>query len=134
MKKIPKEIKKEIKQGIKNRVQDLNSTASKPTEKLKNKLMGIKVTRSALKNARQTGDYYPVSSPYEKKTEDMSVKTPRYAKMKTGGMVNPNTKVSVSKSSKGRPTKSAEPKSAAKKATGKVGGISKAPKAANPKK
>jgi len=55
------------------------------------------------------------------------------ATYKTGGMVNPNASVSVTKVSKGRPAKSAEPKSAAKKATGRVGGISKAPKAANPK-
>ena len=54
-------------------------------------------------------------------------------KYKTGGMVNPNASVSVSKVSKGRPAKSAEPKSAAKIATGKVGGISKAPKTAIPK-
>jgi hypothetical protein len=52
---------------------------------------------------------------------------------KTGGMVNPNASVSVTKVSKGRPAKSAEPKSAAKKATGKVGGISKSPKTATPK-
>jgi hypothetical protein len=134
MKKIPKEIKKEIKQDIRNRVQDINAMTSKPIQKFKNKLIGINVTRSALKNARQTGDYYPVSNPYEKKTEDMTTKTPRYAKMKTGGMVNPNASVSATKVSKGRPVKSAEPKSAAKKATGRVGGISKAPKAANPKK
>jgi hypothetical protein len=54
-------------------------------------------------------------------------------KMKTGGMVNPNAKVTASKVAKGRPAKSAEPKSASKVATGKVGGISKAPKAATPK-
>ena len=54
-------------------------------------------------------------------------------KYKTGGMVNSNAKVSASKVASGRPTKSTEPKSAAKKATGKVGGISKAPKAAAPK-
>lgn len=53
---------------------------------------------------------------------------------KTGGMVNPNATVSVTKVSKGRPAKSAEPKSAAKKATGRTGGISKAPKSATPKK
>jgi uncharacterized membrane protein YvbJ len=52
---------------------------------------------------------------------------------KTGGIVNPNASVQASKVSKGRPAKSAEPKSAAKKATGKVGGISKAPKTATPK-
>ena len=52
---------------------------------------------------------------------------------KTGGMVNSNAKITASKVASGRPTKSAEPKSAAKKATGKVGGISKAPKAAAPK-
>lgn len=52
---------------------------------------------------------------------------------KTGGMVNPNASVQASKVAKGRPAKSAEPKSAAKKATGKVGGISKAPKTATPK-
>jgi len=51
---------------------------------------------------------------------------------KTGGMVNPNASVSVAKVSKGRPTKSTEPKSATKKATGKTGGISKAPKTAKP--
>ena len=54
-------------------------------------------------------------------------------KMKTGGMVNSNAKASVAKVAKGRPAKSAEPKSAAKKATGRVGGISKAPRAAAPK-
>lgn len=53
---------------------------------------------------------------------------------KTGGVVNPNASVSVTKVSKGRPTKSAEPKSVVKKPKGKVGGISKAPKSANPKK
>lgn len=53
--------------------------------------------------------------------------------MKTGGMVNSNAKVTASKVASGRPAKSAEPKSAAKKATGKVGGISKAPKSAMPK-
>jgi hypothetical protein len=52
---------------------------------------------------------------------------------KTGGMVNSNAKVTASKVAKGRPAKSAEPKSASKVATGKVGGISKAPKAATPK-
>jgi hypothetical protein len=52
---------------------------------------------------------------------------------KTGGMVNSNAKVTASKVAKGRPAKSAEPMSAAKKATGKVGGVSKAPKAAAPK-
>lgn len=60
-----------------------------------------------------------------------SVKSPiRY---KTGGMVNPNASVQASKVAKGRPAKSAEPKSAEKRATGKVGGISKAPKTAVPK-
>jgi hypothetical protein len=54
-------------------------------------------------------------------------------KYKTGGMVNPNASVSVAKTSKGRPAKSAEPKSATKKATGRTGGISKAPKTALPK-
>jgi hypothetical protein len=54
-------------------------------------------------------------------------------KYKTGGMVNPNASVQASKVAKGRPAKSAEPKSAAKKATGRTGGISKAPKAASPK-
>ena len=52
---------------------------------------------------------------------------------KTGGMVNPNASVQASKVASGRPAKSAEPKSAAKKATGKTGGISKAPKTAVPK-
>ena len=54
-------------------------------------------------------------------------------KYKTGGMVNSNAKVTASKVAKGRPAKSAEPRTAAKKATGKVGGVSKAPKAAAPK-
>ena len=52
---------------------------------------------------------------------------------KTGGMVNPNASVQASKVAKGRPAKSAEPKSADKRATGKTGGISKAPKTAVPK-
>ena len=56
------------------------------------------------------------------------------ATYKTGGMVNPNASVSVAKVSKGRPTKSTEPKSVIKKPTGKTGGISKAPKTAKPKK
>jgi len=55
------------------------------------------------------------------------------AQYTTGKINNPNAPVSAAKVSKGRPAKSAEPKSAAKKATGRVGGISKAPKAANPK-
>ncbi len=55
------------------------------------------------------------------------------AKYKTGGMVNSNAKVSASKVAKGRPAKSAEPKSASKVATGRVGGTSKAPRAAAPK-
>jgi len=54
-------------------------------------------------------------------------------KYKTGGMVNSNAKAAVSKTTSGRPAKSAEPRTAAKKATGKVGGVSKAPKAAAPK-
>ena len=54
-------------------------------------------------------------------------------KMKTGGMVNSNAKVAASRVASGRPVKSAEPKSAAKKATGRVGGISKSPRAAAPK-
>jgi hypothetical protein len=54
-------------------------------------------------------------------------------KYKTGGMVNSNAKVTASKVAKGRPAKSAEPRTAAKKATGKVGGISKAPKTTAPK-
>ena len=54
-------------------------------------------------------------------------------KYKTGGMVNPNASVSVTKDPKGRPAKSTEPKSAVKKPKGKVGGISKAPKTVNPK-
>ena len=53
--------------------------------------------------------------------------------MKTGGMVNPNAKVTASKVAKGRPAKSPEPKSASKVATGRVGGTSKAPKTATPK-
>ena len=54
------------------------------------------------------------------------------AKFTTGKLNNPNAPVSADKFSKGRPAKSAEPKSSSKKATGRVGGISKAPKAANP--
>jgi hypothetical protein len=52
---------------------------------------------------------------------------------KTGGMVNPNASVQASKVAKGRPARSAEPKGASTKATGKTGGISKAPKTATPK-
>jgi hypothetical protein len=55
-------------------------------------------------------------------------------KYKTGGMVNANASVQASKVSKGRPAKSAEPKSAAKKATGRTGSISKAPRTASPRK
>jgi hypothetical protein len=53
---------------------------------------------------------------------------------KTGGMVNSNKKVTATKVAKGRPAKSAEPKSASRKATGRVGGTSKAPKTAKPRK
>ena len=53
--------------------------------------------------------------------------------MKTGGMVNSNTKATVSKVASGRPVKSAEPKTAAKRATGRTGGTSKAPRTATPK-
>ncbi len=52
---------------------------------------------------------------------------------KTGGMVNSNKKVTVSKVAKGRPAKSAEPKGASTKTKGKTGGTSKAPKTAVPK-
>lgn len=52
---------------------------------------------------------------------------------KTGGMVNSNAKATVLKTASGRPAKSAEPRTAAKRATGRVGGISKAPRAAAPK-
>lgn len=55
-------------------------------------------------------------------------------KYKTGGMVNSNAKVSASKVAGGRPAKSAEPKSASKRATGRVGGTSTAPKTAMPKR
>jgi hypothetical protein len=72
-------------------------------------------------------------SDYEGTVTQAAKKGGTVKKYKTGGMVNPNASVSVTKVSKGRPAKSAEPKSAAKKATGRVGGISKAPKAANPK-
>jgi hypothetical protein len=54
-------------------------------------------------------------------------------KYQTGGMVNSNAKVAASRVASGRPVKSAELKSAAKKATGRVGGISKSPRAAAPK-
>lgn len=64
-----------------------------------------------------------------------AVKSTREAvgKMKKGGMVNSNTKVTVSKVAKGRPAKSVEPRSASKRATGKVGGMSSSPKSAVPK-
>lgn len=57
----------------------------------------------------------------------------KISKYKTGGMVNPNASVQASKVAKGRPAKSAEPRSAAARATGRTGGISKAPKTAVPK-
>ncbi len=122
--KVPRSIKKQIKGDVKARVSDLNY-GSNPIQKVKNKLMGRQVVKQKMKNVRETGSY--------DRYEDTSSEPKYYAKMKTGGVVNPNKSVSVSKVSKGRPTKSAEPKSAVKKATGKVGGISKAPKAANPK-
>jgi hypothetical protein len=54
---------------------------------------------------------------------------------KTGGMVNSNSKVSALKSAGSKGVKSGvNPKAAAQKvAKGRVGGISKAPKTANPK-
>ena len=54
--------------------------------------------------------------------------------MKTGGMVNVNAKVSADKTPGSKGVKSGENAkvSASKKAKGKVGGISKAPKKANP--
>ena len=56
--------------------------------------------------------------------------------MKTGGMVNPNAKVSEDNTPGSKGVKSGtNPKaSASKKAKGKVGGTSKAPKTAVPKK
>jgi hypothetical protein len=58
------------------------------------------------------------------------------SKMKTGGMTNPNAKVSVLKSAGSNGVKSGvNPKAKATgKATGKTGGISKAPKGATPTK
>ena len=108
--KVPRSVKKQIRSDVKGRVAKMNAVASGPIEKLQNKAIGVKATRALIKEAKG--------------------KNPE---MKTGGMVNPNKSVSASKVSKGRPAKSAEPKSAAKKATGKVGGISKAPKTATPK-
>jgi hypothetical protein len=56
------------------------------------------------------------------------------AMMKTGGMVNSNTKASADKSAGSKGVKSGvnAKASASKKAKGKVGGTSKAPKKANP--
>ena len=56
-------------------------------------------------------------------------------KMKTGGIVNANSKVSVLKSAGSKGVKSGENTkvSASQKAKGKVGGISKSPKTATPK-
>jgi hypothetical protein len=56
--------------------------------------------------------------------------------MKTGGMVNPNAKISALKKAGSKGVKSGvNPKAKATgKATGKTGGISKAPKGAAPKK
>lgn len=58
------------------------------------------------------------------------------ATFKTGGVVNPNAKVSAIKSAGSKGVKSGvNPKASAQKAArGKVGGISKAPKTASPSK
>jgi hypothetical protein len=72
--------------------------------------------------------------PYAKDSVKNRTNTNSPVRYKTGGMVNPNASVQASKVAGGRPAKSAEPKSAAKRATGRSGGISKAPRAASPRK
>ena len=88
--------------------------------------------KKILKSVKKTGPGAASSESVSKSSEALKKAKPM-SSYKTGGMVNSNAKATVSKVAKGRPTKSAEPKSAAKKATGRVGGISKAPKAAAPK-
>jgi hypothetical protein len=63
-----------------------------------------------------------------------SMKSGGAKKMKTGGMVNSNAKVPVDKTpgSKGVKSGTNAKVTASKKAKGKVGGTSKAPKKANP--
>jgi hypothetical protein len=72
--------------------------------------------------------------PYAKDSVKNRTNTNSPVRYKTGGMVNPNASVQASKVAGGRPAKSAEPKSVAKRATGRSGGISKAPRAASPRK
>jgi hypothetical protein len=82
------------------------------------------LTKAGRKEFKETGG-----------TEVYNMKETRKVMMKTGGMVNSNTKISALKSAGSHGVKSGvNPKAAASKvARGKVGGTSSAPKTAVPK-
>lgn len=91
----------------------------------------IKAVAAGAETASKVADAVSATRGALKKERNGGVAKSTY---KTGGMVNSNKKVTAAKVAKGRPAKSAEPKSASRKATGRVGGISKAPKTAKPRR
>lgn len=116
--------------GIGAQISDINSARAKDSMQQQNAYYG-RPKNVGMKQAQQ--DANERSGMTKLGVLRMTPNAAPKKKYKTGGMTNPNAKVSASKVATGRPTKSAEPKSAAKKATGKVGGISKSPKTAIPK-
>jgi hypothetical protein len=121
-----------LRPGIAQQVSDINSARAKDSMQQQNAYYG-RPKNAGMKQAQQDANTRsnPNNDPLVLPIKPNEAPKKTY---KTGGMVNSNKKVTVSKVAKGRPAKSAEPKSAAKKTTGKVGGISKAPRSAKPKK
>jgi len=120
-----------LRPGIAQQVSDINTARAKDSMQQQNTYYG-RPKNTGMKQAQQDANTRsnPNNDPLMLPVKPNAAPKKKY---KTGGMVNPNATVQASKVAKGRPAKSAEPKSAAKKATGKTGGISKAPKAAMPK-
>lgn len=128
-----KQIARGVKKGVDSTVKTAKS-AAKTAVKATPQYQAYKAAGKAMKSVddsleKRYPNYTGKGSFYDGAKQ--AVKT--VMGYKTGGMVNSNASVQASKVAKGRPAKSAEPKSAAKKATGRVGGISKSPKTATPK-
>lgn len=89
--------------------------------------------KAGIKNRKNKKAQRKLEEEYMNKTQQKNVEGAK--EFKTGGMVNSNTKVSALKSAGSKGVKSGvNPKaSASKKATGRTGGTSTAPKTATPK-
>jgi hypothetical protein len=126
--------------GMVKKMQDGGRTMNKKAAARKaEKGKGMYVSGAA--RGTDTGLYVPYTKAGKKEvketggTEVYNLKPVRKVKMKTGGMVNSNAKVSALKSAGSHGVKSGvNPKAAASKvARGRVGGTSSAPKTAVPK-